>query len=99
MKLRPATTGLLIAAVLAFVLAVSLPVRAFGRGQGRGRDKKAEKFINGHDARDGRWDGRGPRPRFARARRPHPPPPPAWKRHSRYWRGDRHRRHDETRYR
>ena len=26
------------------------------------RDKrKADKFINGHDARDGRWDGRGPR--------------------------------------
>ena len=23
-------------------------------------DKKAEKFVNGHDARDGRWDGRGP---------------------------------------
>ncbi|CDM66390.1 hypothetical protein [Pyrinomonas methylaliphatogenes] len=24
------------------------------------REKKSEKFINGHDARDGRWDGRGP---------------------------------------
>jgi hypothetical protein len=25
------------------------------------RDKrKQDKFINGHDARDGRWDGRGP---------------------------------------
>ena len=23
--------------------------------------KKSGKFINGHDARDGRWDGRGPR--------------------------------------
>lgn len=23
--------------------------------------KKSNKFINGHDARDGRWDGRGPR--------------------------------------
>jgi hypothetical protein len=34
------------------------------RGRGRFSDKKAEKFINGHDARDGRWDGRGPRFRF-----------------------------------
>jgi len=34
------------------------------RWQGRYSDKKAEKFINGHDARDGRWDGRGPRARF-----------------------------------
>jgi hypothetical protein len=34
------------------------------RWQGRFNDKKAEKFINGHDARDGRWDGRGPRARF-----------------------------------
>ena len=25
------------------------------------RSKKEEKFINGHDARDGRWDGRGPK--------------------------------------
>jgi hypothetical protein len=32
--------------------------------RGRFNDKKAEKFINGHDARDGRWDGRGPRFRF-----------------------------------
>lgn len=31
------------------------------KGQGRGRDKKNEKFINGHDARDGRYDGRGPK--------------------------------------
>jgi hypothetical protein len=34
-------------------------------GQGRGRrgsrfDKKCEKFVNCHDARDGRRDGRGP---------------------------------------
>ena len=33
--------------------------------QGRGRrashlDKKCAKFVNCHDARDGRWDGRGP---------------------------------------
>ena len=23
--------------------------------------KKAHKFVNRHDARDGRWDGRGPK--------------------------------------
>jgi len=36
---------------------------AQGRGRGRGSshwDKKCEKFVNCHDARDGRWDGRGP---------------------------------------
>jgi len=49
-------------------------------GQGRGRrgshwDKKCEKFVNCHDARDGRWDGRGPNRRsgftniFTRQRR------------------------------
>lgn len=32
------------------------------RGGNYRRDKrKQEKFVNGHDARDGRWDGRGPR--------------------------------------
>jgi len=38
-------------------------------GQGRGHNqtwnnsnnKKCAKFVNCHDARDGRWDGRGPR--------------------------------------
>ena len=35
----------------------------YGRGRGRGPDlsKKCGKFVNCHDARDGRWDGRGPR--------------------------------------
>ena len=55
----------LLAVIFALVLAIGLPtlVNAQGRGRGRGRglDKKADKFINGHDARDGRWDGRGPR--------------------------------------
>ena len=51
------------------ILVVSLLV-AFGAstdamGQGRGQrvshfDKKCEKFVNCHDARDGRRDGRGP---------------------------------------
>ena len=48
--------------VLGLILMVAMPAVAFaqGRGRGRGQDKKAEKFVNGHDARDGRWDGRGP---------------------------------------
>jgi hypothetical protein len=53
--------------IFALVVTVGLPTLAHaqGRGRGRGLDKKAEKFINGHDARDGRWDGRGPsRDRF-----------------------------------
>ena len=53
----------LLAVIFALVVAIGLPtlVNAQGRGHGRGQDKKADKFINGHDARDGRWDGRGPR--------------------------------------
>ncbi len=34
--------------------------RGNGRGAGRNIDKKCAKFVNCHDARDGRWDGRGP---------------------------------------
>ena len=50
------------ATLLALILLVATPVLTFaqGRGRDRGRDKKIEKFRNGHDARDGRWDGRGP---------------------------------------
>ena len=53
----------LLAVIFALVVAIGLPalVNAQGRGRGRGQDKKEEKFRNGHDARDGRWDGRGPR--------------------------------------
>lgn len=54
--------------IAAFVLVVSLllptEASAQGRGHGRGLAKKSQKFINGHDARSGRWDGRGPRPRL-----------------------------------
>ena len=32
-----------------------------GRGKGRGKGKPTGVFVNGHDARDGRTDGRGPR--------------------------------------
>jgi hypothetical protein len=59
------------AAILTLIVAIVLPAAALanqpqGRGRGRGKDKiskqekKNAKFKNGHDARDGRWDGRGP---------------------------------------
>ena len=56
--------------VIAFLLAVVVPTTAFGQGRGRGHGRggifgsshnKCGKFVNCHDARDGRWDGRGPR--------------------------------------
>src|SRR4030095_1167606 len=40
-----------------------LPVTAFAQGNGRGRGKPTEIFVNGHDARDGRWDKNGQRDR------------------------------------
>jgi len=45
------------------ILLAALPATSLaqGRGRGRGQDKKLDKFVNGHDARDGRWDRRGPR--------------------------------------
>jgi len=50
---------------LMFVFAVPAASQAQGRGPWRGRgpdfSKKCGKFVNCHDARDGRWDGRGPR--------------------------------------
>lgn len=49
--------------VLGLLLSVGLSSEAMGQGRGRrssGWDKKCEKFVNCHDARDGRWDGRGP---------------------------------------
>jgi hypothetical protein len=46
-------------------LVILFGVSTDAMGQGRGRrasqfDKKCEKFVNRHDARDGRLDGRGP---------------------------------------
>lgn len=56
--------GVVKVAVLGLLLTLSLPVDTFGQGRGRragrGLDKKCDKFVNCHDARDGRWDGRGP---------------------------------------
>lgn len=71
-KLRTLRFALL-SAVLAIAVNIALSGVTFakhdrGRGRGRGRghfiDKKRGRFINGHDARDGRFDGRGPRRRF-----------------------------------
>ncbi|HJU92358.1 MAG TPA: hypothetical protein VJ656_05415 [Pyrinomonadaceae bacterium] len=47
--------------VLLMILSVSSEVLGQGRGRRVSRmDKKCAKFVNCHDARDGRWDGRGP---------------------------------------
>jgi len=37
------------------------PANAFGQGRGRGigLGRKSDVFVNSHDARSGRWDGRG----------------------------------------
>lgn len=60
---------LLGAAALMLLLLLMASPEALGQGRGRGRgrggfdnfDRKCGKFVNCHDARDGRWDGRGPR--------------------------------------
>jgi len=41
---------------LASLAIVALPAAAFSQGRGWGQDRKYERFVNGHDARDGRWD-------------------------------------------
>jgi hypothetical protein len=49
--------------VVSLLLVVSVATDAMGQGRGRRasrHDKKCSKFVNCHDARDGRWDGRGP---------------------------------------
>ena len=54
----------MLALVAGLLLLLSLPAMSFAQGRGRGRglgqEKKLGRFVNGHDARDGRWDGRGP---------------------------------------
>ena len=49
--------------VLAVLMMLSVSAEAMGQGRGRRvsrTDKKCAKFVNCHDARDGRLDGRGP---------------------------------------
>jgi hypothetical protein len=63
-------TALFSMVILTLLLAVVVPTTALGQGRGRGHGRggifgnpnnKCGKFVNCHDARDGRWDGRGPR--------------------------------------
>jgi len=66
MRVLAAKRNVLFLIVFSLALAIALPATAFGQGRGNGRgrgpdmDKKCGKFVNCHDARDGRWDGRGP---------------------------------------
>ncbi len=75
MKAKQRKRNLISIVVLGLLFLTAMPVTALGdhgdRGRrGRNRDwsrdwnrhqRKCGKFINCHDARDGRWDGRGPR--------------------------------------
>jgi hypothetical protein len=68
MKTVMGDSKLLAALFFGFVLLLALPAVSIAQGRGRGRgrgydwdnNKKCAKFVNCHDARDGRWDGRGP---------------------------------------
>lgn len=42
--------------MLALMAFLALPLTAFAQNNGRGRGKPTDVFVNGHDARDGRWD-------------------------------------------
>ena len=58
--------GLILVLAALSLLTVVTPSNAAAQGRGRGRNnsvwgKKCDKFVNCHDARDGRWDNRGPR--------------------------------------
>ena len=49
---------------LALLVVIGASYEAQAKGRGRGdskRDKKCAKFVNCHDASEGRVDGRGPR--------------------------------------
>jgi hypothetical protein len=66
LRLRTLRFALLIT-TLAIVVSMALSDVTFAshdRGRGRFIGKKSGRFINRHDARDGRFDGRGPRRRF-----------------------------------
>ena len=58
--------------IMVLLIALAVPAAAFGQGRGHGRGHgrggifsnpnwKCGKFVNCHDARNGRVDGRGPR--------------------------------------
>lgn len=53
-------------AMVAMIVTMAVPATTFAKQHGRDRgynkwEKKCEKFVNCHDARDGRVDGRGRR--------------------------------------
>ena len=57
-----------VAIFFAAIMLFTLPVISYAQGRGNGRwhgrsnrSWKCGKFVNCHDARDGRWDNRGPR--------------------------------------
>src|SRR5688572_23236988 len=54
--------------MLVLVTFLVLPTVAFAQGKGKhkGRGKPTEVFVNGHDARDGRWDKDNDRRRQSR---------------------------------
>lgn len=58
-------TKLIGAVTLGLLMMLSVTTDAMGQGRNRrvfrNADRKCDKFVNCHDARDGRWDGRGPR--------------------------------------
>ena len=63
MKLKASRNFFMIAA-LAVLVVVGASFEARGQGRSRranGLDKKCAKFVNCHDASEGRLDGRGPR--------------------------------------
>ena len=54
--------------LLVLVMILSVTYEAMGQRRDRrvsDSDKKCAKFVNCHDARDGRWDGRGPNRRVS----------------------------------
>lgn len=72
MKQLSSTRNFLAIMIMALLLAMASPATSFGKDrQGRGQDRdnrewskrnrKCGKFVNCHDARDGRWDRRGAR--------------------------------------
>jgi len=62
MKLVTFRNFFMVGGLALVLMSASYAARAQGRGQGESnRDKKCSKFVNCHDASEGRWDGRGPR--------------------------------------
>jgi hypothetical protein len=59
--------GFLTSAFIIVLTAVfAMPTIALAQGKGKGRGKPTEVFVNGHDARDGRWDKDNDRRRRSR---------------------------------